>query len=211
MSKTNKDSDSKSFTRNKSKKIQMIKEATRYLIQKNGYEDTTNHGIAKNAEVSVGLVYKYFPRGKLDILKSLMEDEADEYHALQTKRFNLDLINQINWQEKVQSLIELVIKRHREKLEFIKAMEIAMLSSPEVFINSRALAQELITMLPIIKKLETIGVIQQEFSNEEIKRNMLILDILCHQHLFYNNVPLKPEENFKDFFFQMLKILFKIE
>ena len=86
-----------------------------------------------------------------------------------------------------------------------------MLSSPEVFTNSRALAQELMSMVPIIKKLKAINVIKQEFSNEEINRNILILDILCHQYLYYNNVPLKPGEKFEDFLFIMLKTLFKIK
>lgn len=58
----------KTFTRDKEAKIGAITEATRVLIETIGYERMTIRDIAEKADVSVGLIYKYFPAGKFDIL-----------------------------------------------------------------------------------------------------------------------------------------------
>jgi AcrR family transcriptional regulator len=60
--------DTKSNTRNKDAKIETITEATVLLIETKGYDKVTIRDIAECAGVSVGLIYKYFPGGKFDIL-----------------------------------------------------------------------------------------------------------------------------------------------
>ena len=60
--------DKKSIIRNKDAKIETITEATVLLIETKGYEKVTIRDIAESAGVSVGLIYKYFPGGKFDIL-----------------------------------------------------------------------------------------------------------------------------------------------
>jgi len=55
-------------TRDKEAKIDSIIVATRSLIETIGYEKVTIRDIAKSAGVSIGLIYKYFPEGKFDIL-----------------------------------------------------------------------------------------------------------------------------------------------
>jgi hypothetical protein len=60
--------DRKVITRDKEAKIGSIIDATRKLIETMGYEKVTIRDIAEEADVSVGLIYKYFPGGKFDIL-----------------------------------------------------------------------------------------------------------------------------------------------
>jgi hypothetical protein len=60
--------DKKVITRDKEAKIGSIIDATRKLIETMGYEKVTIRDIAEEAGVSVGLIYKYFPDGKFDIL-----------------------------------------------------------------------------------------------------------------------------------------------
>ncbi len=60
--------DKKAINRDKEAKIGAITEATRVLIETIGYERMTIRDIAEKADVSVGLIYKYFPGGKFDIL-----------------------------------------------------------------------------------------------------------------------------------------------
>ena len=53
-------------------------DATHKLIATMGYEKVTIRDIAEKADVSVGLIYKYFPGGKFDILvKGLGEQNMD--------------------------------------------------------------------------------------------------------------------------------------
>jgi len=61
--------DRKSIVRDKDAKIEAINEATRSLIETMGYEQVTIRDIARAADVSVGLIYKYYPGGKFEILE----------------------------------------------------------------------------------------------------------------------------------------------
>ena len=60
--------DKKMITRDKEAKISSIIDATRRLIETMGYEKVMIRDIAEAADVSVGLIYKYFPGGKFDII-----------------------------------------------------------------------------------------------------------------------------------------------
>lgn len=58
----------KPVTRNKEAKINAIVDATLEQVTAIGYEKVTIRDIAEAANVSVGLIYKYFPGGKFDII-----------------------------------------------------------------------------------------------------------------------------------------------
>lgn len=61
----------KKRTRDKEAKIARIIDATLLLIEKKCYARVTSRDIAREAGVSNGLVFKYFPEGKPAILKEL--------------------------------------------------------------------------------------------------------------------------------------------
>jgi hypothetical protein len=63
--------DSTGVKRNKEAKIISIQDATCMLFETRGYEKLTIRDIAEAADVSIGLIYKYFPGGKFDILKGI--------------------------------------------------------------------------------------------------------------------------------------------
>jgi AcrR family transcriptional regulator len=60
--------DRRPVIRDKEAKIDSIVQATRDLIVSRGYDKVTIRDIAEKADVSIGLIYKYFPEGKFDIL-----------------------------------------------------------------------------------------------------------------------------------------------
>lgn len=76
--------DQKSIKRDKKAKIISIQDATCKLIETKGYEKVTIRDIAESAGVSIGLIYKYFPGGKFDILKEIGYRYTDE--LLMTKQ-----------------------------------------------------------------------------------------------------------------------------
>lgn len=73
-----------SVKRNKKAKVISIQNATCMLIETKGYENVTIRDIAEAGGVSIGLIYKYFPGGKFDILKEISYQYADE--LFMTKR-----------------------------------------------------------------------------------------------------------------------------
>lgn len=192
------------ITRNKPQKIVNIKKTTQKMIEQNGYLQVTNHGIAKAADVSIGLIYKYFPRGKPDILKSIILDFKEIFQK------DLPLITKSNWQLSLKQLLESFVEIHKKNLELTKAMEIAMISDPSIFQDARGAAQELLNFVSVIDKLIEIGIISRKISKEEIIANTTIIDQITHQYLFYQNLPVKNEKEFLDYLLRLTKKLFEI-
>ena len=60
------------FRRNKEKKINEILDATVRLSQERGPNNFSINDIPQVANVSIGTVYRYFPKGKEDILRQLL-------------------------------------------------------------------------------------------------------------------------------------------
>jgi AcrR family transcriptional regulator len=64
--------------RDKKAKIISIQDSMCMLIATKGYENVTVRDIAKAAGVSIGLIYKYFPGGKFEILKEISSRNTGE-------------------------------------------------------------------------------------------------------------------------------------
>jgi len=63
-------------TRQESKKttIQKILRTTRTMILRDGYNAITTTKIANEADISVGIIYSYFPEGKPAIAKEIFRE-----------------------------------------------------------------------------------------------------------------------------------------
>ena len=71
----------KKYVRNKAEKINGILQASKKLIEDLGYENVTMRDIASEADVSIGLIYKYFPDGKPEIIREIGMRFATELTA----------------------------------------------------------------------------------------------------------------------------------
>ena len=60
------------FTRNKEKKIDEILDAVLQLSRTKGANNFSINDIPEIANVSIGTIYRYFPRGKQDILRHIL-------------------------------------------------------------------------------------------------------------------------------------------
>jgi AcrR family transcriptional regulator len=113
----------KKYERNKDAKIQRIISITKKLIEKNGYNNVSIRDIVKEAEVSIGLIYKYFPKGKIDILKQLSYQNIDEVFQINKQ----DKINFEDFPGYIRETIKKMIESHKKNIKLIKAFTIAAL------------------------------------------------------------------------------------
>lgn len=121
--------DKKAIIRDKDAKIEAILDATHKLIASMGYDRVTIRDIAEKADVSVGLIYKYFPGGKFEILvKGLAEK-------------NMDLLMNINHTEAVdfddfpeymRTLVKHMQQVFKDNSAMLKAMMAASLLGGEM-------------------------------------------------------------------------------
>jgi AcrR family transcriptional regulator len=69
---------SRSIYRDKEKKILDIKQAFIDLIMRDGYDTVTLRHIARRANVSVGIIYHYFPGGKHTVAAAIYKDSFQQ-------------------------------------------------------------------------------------------------------------------------------------
>jgi AcrR family transcriptional regulator len=120
--------DSTSVKRNKEAKITSIQNATCTLIEAKGYEKVTIRDIAESAGVSIGLIYKYFPGGKFDILKGIGYGYTDE--LLMTKQpENIDFNDFPGY---IRDVIKNMQQNIRDNSSLVKALTLAALLDGEI-------------------------------------------------------------------------------
>jgi AcrR family transcriptional regulator len=69
----------KKFSRDKESKIRAIAEATIELVGEKGPNNFSVNEIPGKAGLSIGTVYRYFPRGKADILSEILQSNIREF------------------------------------------------------------------------------------------------------------------------------------
>jgi AcrR family transcriptional regulator len=118
----------KNVKRDKKAKIAYIQEATCMLIATKGYENVTIRDIAEAAGVSIGLIYKYFPGGKFDILKEISSRYTGE--LLMTKK--PENINFNDFPGYIRNVISNILQYTKENRFLVKALILSALLDGEI-------------------------------------------------------------------------------
>lgn len=121
----------KKFSRNKSEKINLIYETFFYLIQKMGYNKTSTNHVAKKANISIGTIYRYFPKGKKDIIRKYLENEMETFIETQ----NLSNINDDNIRDFLNHFVTDLFNRHKENRGFNMAFRSAIQSDKTLHVS----------------------------------------------------------------------------
>ena len=111
--------------RDKKGKIKKIIKITEDLILKQGYYKTSTNQIAREADVSVGLVYKYFPRGKISVLKAIAEREYTD------RLSKIAIYPKENFEDYLRFALTEMLEHHKKYKELTLALEIALLTDME--------------------------------------------------------------------------------
>jgi AcrR family transcriptional regulator len=119
---------STSVKRDKEAKIISIQNATCELIKTKGYEKVTIRDIAEAADVSIGLIYKYFPGGKFDILKELSRRYTNELFLLKQP----DDIDFNDFPGYMRNVIKNMQQFSKDSSSLVKALTMAALLDGEI-------------------------------------------------------------------------------
>ena len=170
--------------RDKSAKINKILQITREMIENKGYVSTTTNHIAKKVGVSIGLIYKYFPGGKADIVRAISQREYE-------KIIDKDLISGLKSKDLsnlVKKTLTEYVLQHRKNEQLISAMEIAFLSNkyPEPYIELMNL-----TVNPILTILKYFFKDKEKLIKEFNQKIIILLnliDSIVHRHIIYAKI-----------------------
>jgi AcrR family transcriptional regulator len=162
----------KVIERDKEKKIHSIKQAFVDLISQFDYHEITMRQIAKRAEISVGIIYRYFPKGKQDILISIYENNFKETvfpYLVETESEQLG--------ERFRSHLN----NHRENWKFYRALDQAMIADRDSF---KTLREDRSHLLRGYAEKNGYPVEKIEAWHTAYK----VIDALIHRHLFMSKI-----------------------
>lgn len=114
----------KKFSRNKKEKINRIYDTFFNLILKKGYHKTSTNHVAKSAKISIGTVYKYFPKGKEDIIRKYFEESMESF----LDSHNLSKMNDENISDFLHHFVLDLFKNHLENKGYNLAFRSAIQS-----------------------------------------------------------------------------------
>jgi AcrR family transcriptional regulator len=161
-----------SYRRNKEQKITDIQKAFTELINTQGYEKTTIRQIAKKAENSVGIIYRYYPEGKPSIAAAIYEENirrttASFEYGVESDKIDEILINHL--------------QVHKENIELYKAFDQAILADHDIFESVKRNRKKI-----LLEHAE-----EQGHSIESVDmwlKTYNIIDAVIHRHLYIEKV-----------------------
>ena len=119
---------SKKFSRNKQEKINLIYDTFFKLILKKGYHKISTNHIAKSAKISIGTIYRYFPKGKEDIIRKYFEESMENFLDSQ----DLSIVNDENIRDFLNRFVLDLYKNHEENKGYNLAFRSAIQSDKKL-------------------------------------------------------------------------------
>lgn len=116
------------FIRDKESKIESVIVAWNDLIAERGYAGFSVNDIPGRAGLSIGTIYRYFPKGKIDILKEALNRNVTRF----LDNLALDSIDESGFVNIWREVIRRYIKLRREDMLFGTAMRDTRMASPEL-------------------------------------------------------------------------------
>lgn len=176
--------------RNRQLTIDRIKRVTLKLIKEKGYAQTKTNKIAELANVNIALIYKYFPKGKPEILRSLSKDMSTDLDS------HLKKIKSNDPREILYDVIMNFIKIHHKDAPIIKALNIAYLSNEKLFQEDQEFYKDKKPLGPpyMSKVLLKLSYPIKGDLYEISGLLMRLIDNLIHRHVLFGNIVSSDEE-----------------
>ena len=164
--------------RDKSAKIETILKTTRKMIEEKGYIKTTTNHIAEAANVSIGLIYKYFPGGKAEIVRAIAhQGYSTVMDTVSIKGLTTDHLEQL-----MKKLLTKYVKEHKRIRSMVAAMEIAFLSDPSLADDYSDLIETELNPGPAILS-ELFGSYENPKALDLSKAILHTIDSVVHRHV----------------------------
>jgi len=170
-----------SFVRDKDEKINKILDTFKKLVNSSGYDKLSTRHIADAADISVGIIYHYFPTGKPSIATAYLE-------RLTQSIFDPAMFMAAHDEEGLKNLYSDFIQKHlvshRENLEIHRALDQAILGNEEVRTHNRNIIRQNLESAAI--EMIRRGLYKNLPSSDVISRfqlNFKLIEAVIHRHL----------------------------
>ena len=174
-------------TRQESKKatIEKILRTTKTMILRDGYNALTTTKIANEADISVGIIYNYFPEGKPAIAKEIFREGIIEL----IDDIKISDFDEATFPLFIKQIITKFVSQHRENESILIAMSIAILTSEEIFKDFLFLDHtEFDKVTNLINAMKKLGLYQDPVSDKTGVLLLKIIDTLIHHHIVFEEI-----------------------
>ena len=171
---------SKKFSRNKQEKINQIYGTFFKLVLKQGYHKTSTNHVAKSAKISIGTIYKYFPKGKEDIIRKYFEESMETFLDSQ----NLSNMNEENIRDFLNHFVLDLFKNHEENKGYNLAFRSAI-QSDKILHNAHK-EKIFIFFKDKVQKLRKTNEIFKDFSEKRLVDVFIFMYNLVNAILYHH-------------------------
>jgi AcrR family transcriptional regulator len=170
----------KKFSRNKQEKIDLIYKTFFDLILKRGYHKTSTNHIAKSAKISIGTIYKYFTKGKEDIIRKYFEESME----IMLDREDLININDDNVRDFLTHFILDLFKNHQENHGYNLAFRSAIQSDKSLHEAHRIKIYDIFKKTA--QKLRKVNKNFRQFPEERLIETFVFIYNLINSILYHH-------------------------
>ena len=179
--------------------MKKIIDTTIKLINEKGYNSISTNEIAREANINISLLYRYF-EGKPGIIKEIISRGYAEFF----EKANLDALTKENLPQFLKLFLSRYLEQHRKNRSLIVAMEMALLSNTELFKDFEYIRSEL-KLIPIISRILTqLGYPEKENIDQISKLFLYSIDSLVHKHIVYGKI-VEKDEDLVDFMVELIR------
>jgi AcrR family transcriptional regulator len=165
--------------------IQKILHTTAKMVERDGYNKITTTKIANEANISVGIIYKYFPQGKSSIVKNIFKNGVID---LIDEEILTDL-NKDDFPSFIKRIISQFVSQHRQNESLLKAMTITVLTSEEETKDIPLLNQaEFVRVQQLISTVQEFGLFKDQNSKKTGSALLKVIDSLVHTHIVFEEI-----------------------
>ena len=171
----------KKYERDKEAKIQRIIHSTKTLVENNGYNAVSIRDIAKEADVSIGLIYKYFPNGKFDILKQLsFKHMNNDFMINQPEKINF-----ADFPGYMRNVTKSMIEIHRKNAKLIKAFTVAALIEDKVLEDIKSIdAEDYLNISEFFSEFDGVDISDKDHVNLFTEWSLTIKSMIFYSTMF---------------------------
>ena len=165
--------------------INKIFEGTQKLIEAHGYNEVKKEDIARETGISVNLLDKYFPDGKVAILKGIIQKQSVDFFD----KVDFNYVTIDNLAGSLKYLLKLYLKLHYENTALLAAMERAFLSNKAMFKGYEDIFTIELTAAPLVAQvLRHFGFKEGKNFDDFVSLIIHTLDSLVHRHVIYSKI-----------------------
>ncbi len=178
---------SKKFRRDPDEKVKLIINTFYKLVKERGYSQVSTNHIAEVSGLSIGTIYRYFPKGKSSIVQKSFDYISRDFA-------NLDDFGEIkspeDYMKKMKTFIQAYLKSHRENKEEHIAMDQAILGDQELFEDFQETTNEY--FLEVARELRNKSPFFAALPEKQMLKNTLfiynVMEAFIHRHVLISPI-----------------------